>query len=64
MNYVFNASVEGVFQEFKRGFFQVCDRDLVKLFRPEELRRILVGNKVYDWAKLKQVQPKTCLQLI
>lgn len=56
VNHVFNTSVESVFQEFKRGFFLVCDWDLVKLFRPEELQGVLVGKDVYDWAKLKQVQ--------
>ncbi|XP_044049751.1 probable E3 ubiquitin-protein ligase HERC4 [Siniperca chuatsi] len=54
VNHVFNTSVEGVFQEFERGFFQVCDRDLVKLFRPEELQEVLVGKDFHDWAKLKQ----------
>nr|XP_020460096.1 probable E3 ubiquitin-protein ligase HERC4 [Monopterus albus]XP_020460097.1 probable E3 ubiquitin-protein ligase HERC4 [Monopterus albus] len=54
VNHAFNTSVEGVFREFKRGFFQVCDRELVKLFRPEELQGVLVGKDVYDWAKLKQ----------
>ncbi|XP_037623787.1 probable E3 ubiquitin-protein ligase HERC3 [Sebastes umbrosus] len=54
VDHAFNASVEGVFQEFKRGFFQVCDQDLVKLFRPAELQGVLVGQDVYDWAKLKQ----------
>ncbi|XP_039989978.1 probable E3 ubiquitin-protein ligase HERC3 isoform X2 [Xiphias gladius] len=54
VTHVFNTSVESVFQEFKRGFFLVCDLDLVKLFRPEELQGVLVGNDVYDWAKLKQ----------
>ncbi|XP_035858602.1 probable E3 ubiquitin-protein ligase HERC4 isoform X1 [Sander lucioperca] len=54
VNHVFNASVESVFQEFKRGFFQVCDRDLVKLFRPKELQEVLVGKDFQDWAKLKQ----------
>ncbi|XP_073327615.1 probable E3 ubiquitin-protein ligase HERC4 [Pagrus major] len=54
VNHVFNTSVEGVFQEFKRGFFQVCDRDLVKLFRPKELQEVLVGKDLLDWAKLKQ----------
>lgn len=56
VTHVFNTSVESVFQEFKRGFFLVCDLDLVKLFRPEELQGVLVGNDVYDWAKLKQVR--------
>ncbi|KAM7413982.1 hypothetical protein PAMA_019007 [Pampus argenteus] len=54
VNHVFNTSVEGVFQEFRRGFFQVCDQDTVKLFQPSELQGVLVGQDVYDWAKLKQ----------
>ncbi|XP_054476471.1 probable E3 ubiquitin-protein ligase HERC3 [Anoplopoma fimbria] len=54
VNQVFNASVEAVFQEFERGFFQVCDRKLVTLFRPEELQGVLVGQDDYDWVKLKQ----------
>ncbi|XP_070686886.1 probable E3 ubiquitin-protein ligase HERC4 [Pempheris klunzingeri] len=54
VNHAFSTSVKGVFQEFKQGFFQVCDRDLVKLFQPKELQQVLVGQDVYDWAKLKQ----------
>ncbi|XP_070828128.1 probable E3 ubiquitin-protein ligase HERC4 [Chaetodon trifascialis] len=54
VNHAFNTSVEGVFREFKRGFFQVCERDLVKLFRPEELQEVLVGKDFHDWEKLKQ----------
>ncbi|XP_068567720.1 probable E3 ubiquitin-protein ligase HERC3 [Cebidichthys violaceus] len=54
VSHAFSASVEGVFEEFKRGFFQVCDRDPVMLFRPEQLQGVLVGQDVYDWAKLKQ----------
>ncbi|KAK5867920.1 hypothetical protein PBY51_012375 [Eleginops maclovinus] len=54
VNHAFNTSAEGVFQEFKRGFFLVCDQDSVKLFGPEELQRVLVGQEAYDWAKLKQ----------
>lgn len=65
VNHVFNTSVEGVFQEFERGFFQVCDRDLVThLFQPEELRVALVGKDVYNWAKLKQVKAKTQAPLV
>lgn len=56
VSYVFNTSVERVFQEFAKGFFLVCDQNFVKLFRPEELQEVLVGKDVYDWAKLKQVQ--------
>lgn len=55
VNHAFNTSVKRVFQEFERGFFKVCDREMVKLFRPEELHRALVGNDFHDWEKLKQV---------
>ncbi|XP_061578743.1 probable E3 ubiquitin-protein ligase HERC4 [Cololabis saira] len=54
VNHAFNKSVESTFQEFERGFFQVCDRPLLKLFGPEELRRVLAGHDDYDWEKLKQ----------
>ncbi|RVE72057.1 hypothetical protein OJAV_G00057880 [Oryzias javanicus] len=54
VNYVFNKSVESVFQEFERGFFQLCDRDLLRMFEPEELQRLMVGQDNYDWEKLKQ----------
>uniref|UniRef100_A0A3P9LC48 Probable E3 ubiquitin-protein ligase HERC4 n=1 Tax=Oryzias latipes TaxID=8090 RepID=A0A3P9LC48_ORYLA len=54
VNYAFNTSVKRIFQEFARGFFKVCDRELVKLFRPEELHRALVGNDFHDWENLKQ----------
>ncbi|XP_036008072.1 probable E3 ubiquitin-protein ligase HERC4 [Fundulus heteroclitus] len=54
VNHAFNASVEIAFAEFRRGFFQVCDRDLVRLFRPKELQEILVGKDFHDWEKLKQ----------
>ncbi|KAG7215938.1 hypothetical protein INR49_031534 [Caranx melampygus] len=54
VNHAFNTSVESVFLEFERGFFQVCEPHLVKLFRPQELYDVLVGKDFYDWEKLKQ----------
>ncbi|KAF7225086.1 putative E3 ubiquitin-protein ligase HERC3 [Nothobranchius furzeri] len=54
VNYAFNTSVEKVFQEFQRGFFQVCDQRLLKLFHPHELQGMLVGEAVYDWEVLRQ----------
>ena len=55
VNYALNKSVERVFEEFKRGFFKVCARDVVEMFHPEELRGMMVGREDYDWDKLKQV---------
>ncbi|TKS73024.1 putative E3 ubiquitin-protein ligase HERC6 [Collichthys lucidus] len=54
MNHILNTSIEGVFREFKRGFFEVCDQKQVKLFTPEELQGVMVGREIYDWAKLKR----------
>ncbi|XP_037538558.1 probable E3 ubiquitin-protein ligase HERC4 [Nematolebias whitei] len=54
VNHAFNTSVASVFEEFRRGFFQVCDQDLVRLFRPKELQEILVGKDFHDWEKMKQ----------
>ncbi|XP_056619337.1 probable E3 ubiquitin-protein ligase HERC4 [Triplophysa dalaica] len=54
VDYTLNKSVEEVFEEFKTGFFKGCDKDLVVMFEPEELRGLLVGNEDYDWDILKQ----------
>ncbi|KAM7413228.1 hypothetical protein PAMA_020550 [Pampus argenteus] len=54
VNYAFNKSVEQVFKEFKRGFFKVCDIDVVEFFQPEELQAVMVGQENYDWEVFKQ----------
>ncbi|XP_053176238.1 probable E3 ubiquitin-protein ligase HERC6 [Scomber japonicus] len=54
VNYAFNKSVERVFEEFKRGFFKVCDMDVVDFFQPEELQAVMVGQENYDWEVFKQ----------
>jgi len=59
VDYILNKSVEEVFEEFKRGFFNACDRSLVEMFEPEELRGVLVGNEEYDWDILKKVYDNT-----
>lgn len=59
MDYILNKSVEEVFEEFKRGFFSACERCLVEILEPEELRGVLVGNEEYDWDVLKKVHDNT-----
>ncbi|XP_062379072.1 probable E3 ubiquitin-protein ligase HERC6 [Sardina pilchardus] len=54
VDYTLNKSVEKVFEEFKRGFFKVCSRDVVEMFHPEELRGMMVGKEDYDWDILQQ----------
>ncbi|XP_074535241.1 E3 ISG15--protein ligase HERC5-like isoform X2 [Halichoeres trimaculatus] len=54
VDYAFNKSVEGVFEEFKRGFMKVCDYEVMGLFQPEELQAVMVGQENYDWDVFKQ----------
>ncbi|KAF5898054.1 putative E3 ubiquitin-protein ligase HERC4, partial [Clarias magur] len=54
VDYALNKSVEQVFNEFARGFFKVCDKDVVNLFQPEELRGVMVGTEGYDWVTFRQ----------
>lgn len=55
VDYVLNKSVERVFNEFKRGFYKVCDRKLINIFQPEELRGVMLGSEEYDWDVFKRV---------
>ncbi|KAL7877118.1 hypothetical protein SRHO_G00037610 [Serrasalmus rhombeus] len=54
VDYTMNKSVERVFEEFRRGFYKVCDQDLVEAFQPEELKGVMVGTEEYDWSTLKK----------
>nr|XP_017211386.1 probable E3 ubiquitin-protein ligase HERC4 [Danio rerio] len=54
VDHIFNQSVKEAFEEFRRGFFRGCEKRLVEMFEPEELRGVLVGNEEYDWNILKQ----------
>ncbi|KPP69995.1 hypothetical protein Z043_111209 [Scleropages formosus] len=54
VDYILNKSVEATFEEFRRGFFTVCDMDVVELFQPQELMELMVGNENYEWDKFRQ----------
>uniref|UniRef100_A0A8C7BSE5 HECT and RLD domain containing E3 ubiquitin protein ligase family member 6 n=1 Tax=Neovison vison TaxID=452646 RepID=A0A8C7BSE5_NEOVI len=55
IDYIFDISVEAVYEEFQRGFYKVCDKEiLVKLFQPEELMAAVVGNTDYDWKQFEE----------
>ncbi|KAJ0041685.1 hypothetical protein NL108_008462, partial [Boleophthalmus pectinirostris] len=54
VHHVFTSSVRSAFEEFRRGFFQVCELSTLQLFTPEELRGVMVGSENYDWASFKE----------
>lgn len=53
-----------IFEEFQRGFFKVCDMNVVDLFQPEQLQTVMVGQENYDWEVFKQVCWHKCFELI
>ncbi|XP_021567716.1 E3 ISG15--protein ligase HERC5 [Carlito syrichta] len=54
VDYIFNISVKVVYEEFQRGFYKVCNKDIIELFNPEELKDVMVGNTDYDWETFEQ----------
>ncbi|MEQ2212861.1 hypothetical protein XENOCAPTIV_006059 [Xenoophorus captivus] len=55
VNHAFNKSVERIFELFRRGFFKVCNMDVVEFFQSEELQTVMVGQENYDWEVFKEV---------
>uniref|UniRef100_A0A8D0V1Z9 HECT and RLD domain containing E3 ubiquitin protein ligase 5 n=4 Tax=Sus scrofa TaxID=9823 RepID=A0A8D0V1Z9_PIG len=49
VDYIFNISVKEVYEEFQRGFYRVCDKEIIEFFHPEELKDVIIGNTDYDW---------------
>ncbi|KAM5338406.1 putative E3 ubiquitin-protein ligase HERC6 isoform 2-T2 [Glossophaga mutica] len=54
VDYIFNTSIEDVYEEFKRGFHKVCDKEILKLFHPKELMTAIVGNTDYNWKQFEK----------
>lgn len=49
VDYIFNISVKMVYEEFERGFYKICNKEIIKFFHPEELKYVIVGETDYDW---------------
>ncbi|XP_074130227.1 putative E3 ubiquitin-protein ligase HERC6 isoform X2 [Sminthopsis crassicaudata] len=54
INYILNTSVENIYKEFERGFYKVCEKEILNFFHPEELREVMTGNPEYDWKKFEE----------
>ncbi|KAM8967986.1 probable E3 ubiquitin-protein ligase HERC6 isoform X1 [Sarcophilus harrisii] len=54
INYILNTSVEKIYKEFERGFYKVCEKEILNFFHPEELREVMTGNPEYDWKKFEE----------
>lgn len=50
--------MKAVYEEFQRGFYKVCEKDIIEFFHPEELKDVIVGNTDYDWETFEKVNHK------
>lgn len=49
VEHIFNISVKAIYDEFQRGFYKVCNKQIIECFRPGELKDAIVGNTDFDW---------------
>ncbi|XP_032805642.1 putative E3 ubiquitin-protein ligase HERC4 isoform X1 [Petromyzon marinus] len=54
VDYIFNKSVQQLFEAFHTGFHKVCGGKVLQLFQPSELMAMVIGNTDYDWAELEK----------
>lgn len=55
MQFYMETSIALQFEEFKRGFSQICSGDSFSFFRPEELQILIQGADVIDIGLLKEI---------
>ncbi|XP_075716835.1 putative E3 ubiquitin-protein ligase HERC6 isoform X2 [Rhinoderma darwinii] len=49
LEYIFNTSVLETFEEFRKGLYKVCDKDIILFLQPDELMNLVAGHTNYDW---------------
>lgn len=55
VDYIFNISIKTIYEEFHRGFYKVCNWDIIRQFQPEELMTAIIGNATCDWKQFENV---------
>lgn len=53
VDYIFNKSIKKIYDEFRRGFYKVCNWDSIRHFQPEELKTAIIGNASCDWKQFE-----------
>ena len=52
--HLLTQSIYSNFEEFRKGFDQVCDREIVRKMHPKELELLICGNPVLDFKALEE----------
>ena len=55
VNYIFSKQCQVQIKAFQRGFYRVCNEELIKqLFKPEELEQLICGSKKLDFLEFEK----------
>ena len=49
-----HTSIFKQFNAFQDGFYQLCNKDMLTIFSPEQVDVLVSGEEVYDWDALKE----------
>ncbi len=50
IDYIFSKQCEGQLRSLQKGFYKVCDEDLIQqFFKPEELELLICGSSSLDF---------------
>jgi ubiquitin-protein ligase E3 A len=52
--HLLTQSIYSNFEEFRKGFDQVCDRDMIRKMHPQELELLICGNPELDFRALEE----------
>ena len=55
MDWLFDKSVSGVFESFKKGFYKLYNGEMMTNCDPEELQLMICGSPVLDFHELEKV---------
>ena len=54
VDWFLHTSVEHFFKLFLKGFYRVCDEDILRIIRPEELEQVICGNPELNFIELEE----------
>ena len=55
LDYIFNKQCENQFRSFRKGFYRVCDEEIItNMFKAEELLLFVCGTEYLDFAEWRK----------
>ena len=55
VDYILNTGIKDVFNEFYKGFYRVCNSNVLKIFNVHEFMSMAQGSQNFDWSEWQRV---------